>query len=429
MNPPLLLGAIADDFTGAADLAGMLSRAGVRTALVIDSDHLSEAGGCQALVMALKTRSIPPDDARAESLAALETLQGLGARQVYFKYCSTFDSSREGNIGPVADALMDRLEAEFTVAVPALPENGRTLYQGYLFVGDRLISETHMREHPVHPMTEPNLVRHLQPQTRRKVGLIDHRAVRSGPEGMRAEMERLREDQVGIALVDVVADEDLLQIAEAFVDLPLVTGGSGLGWALPEIWKRRGELSTPTEDSAGAIRGGRVLLLSGSCSQTTLEQLADFERSTHAVIRLDVERLADDFDAEVDRLFDAASEMLASHGSALVASSADAKSRAPAAREVGALIESAHAALARRTVENGAAEHVVVAGGETSGAVAKALKLGALEVVEVLDPGVPILRPAGGDHLTVTFKSGNFGSPDFFSKALRRVGGRVKEAV
>jgi uncharacterized protein YgbK (DUF1537 family) len=438
MPTSLLLGAIADDYTGAADLAGMLRSRGVRTALCLHPDAVSTLEGCryQAVVVALKTRSIPADDACRQSLEALEKLRSYGARQIYFKYCSTFDSSPRGNIGPVLEALMEALNIPFTVAVPALPVNGRTQYFGYLFVGGLLLSESHMREHPIHPMTEANLVRHLQAQTRLPVGLIPHPVVRAGAPAIRQRIRRLTAEGTAVALVDALTDEDLRHIAEAIREFGFVTGGSGLGGALAEVWQREGMLDEKGQEAAlhAAAPGekGGTLILSGSCSAATLAQLAAFEKTFGGGVRLRVLELFDNAPEEVERVYETLRQSLTEHGWGLVYSSADADARrqiVSAALERGfthealsLAIEAAHRKLASHAVREGLARHLIVAGGETSGAVAEALDLDALEVEDVLDPGVPVLRAIHAADVTVTFKSGNFGSPDFFSKALLRLG-------
>jgi uncharacterized protein YgbK (DUF1537 family) len=437
MSEALLLGAIADDYTGAADLASMLREQGVRTGLLFglgDDALLARLrGSYQAVVVALRSRSVLASEAVDASLRALGRLRELGARQVYFKYCSTFDSTAEGNIGPVTGALMEAMGVEFTVAVPALPVNGRTQYHGYLFVGDRLLSESHMRHHPVTPMTEPNLVRHLQAQTRRRVGLIAHPSVRSGAAAIRAEAARLRAEGAEIALVDALLDADLREIAEAVADLPLITGGSGLGIKLPGVWARRGLLPAEAAADVGA-RPSPVgaLVLAGSCSAVTLEQLRVLQEAGGDGIRIDVLRLLASEAAELERLSSELSERVRRRGWALVYSSAGPEARARLLRaagerglstaEVGHRLEHAAGELARRAVEAGVVGGVVVAGGETTGAVTQALAIRAVEIGPALDPGVPAARAIGGRPLDVVFKSGNFGSPDFFLRALRHLG-------
>ena len=440
MTDSLLLGAVADDLTGAADLASMLSTGGVRTALCLDAKNVTAVGGgmYEAVVVALKTRSIEPEDACARTLEALEALRLRDARQIYFKYCSTFDSSARGNIGPVTSALLKALQAPFAVAVPALPVNGRTQYLGHLFVGDRLLSETHMRDHPIHPMTDSNLVRHLQAQMRERVGLIAYGDVRQGAAAIRRAMDRLVGDETSVALVDAITDEDLVEIAEAVVDHRLVTGGSGLGGALAQVWRRRGLMPTRTSPGAGELDAGNVLILCGSCSAATLEQLSELRHTCGPGVMIDVVHLVEDFSAEVDRVYRAVRHAVKESGWACAFSSADAAQRkrtGAAAMDKGfpgdvlaRRIEAAHRELASRAVADGLIRHIVVAGGETAGAVAEGLDLGALEVADVLDPGVPVLRPVVGPappasplH-SVTYKSGNFGGHGFFSRALRRFG-------
>jgi uncharacterized protein YgbK (DUF1537 family) len=242
----LLLGAIADDFTGATDLANMLVRGGMRTIQTIGVPTASLTEEVDAVVVALKSRTIPVQEAVGQSLDALAWLQGAGCRQAYFKYCSTFDSTPRGNIGPVTDALMDALRTDFTIACPAFPENGRTVCHGYLFVGDQLLSESGMKDHPLTPMTDANLTRVLAPQTRRRVGRIGYATVAAGAAAVREATRRLKQDGVGIAIVDALADADLGTIAEAFAGLSLVTAGSGIGLGLAEYHRKAGVLAHST---------------------------------------------------------------------------------------------------------------------------------------------------------------------------------------
>ncbi|HUE96795.1 MAG TPA: 3-oxo-tetronate kinase [Longimicrobiaceae bacterium] len=452
MEEPLLFGAVADDYTGAADLASMLREQGMRTGLLFgplpDSAVESIAGRHQALVIALKSRSPPSGSARRDSLGALEQLRRLGARQLYFKYCSTFDSTLEGNIGPVIDVLMSAIDTDFTVAVPALPVNGRTQYQGYLFVGDSLLSDTHMRDHPVTPMTESNLVRHLQKQTSRRVGLIAHSAVREGVAAIESEIERCRRERVEIALVDAITDDDLNSIAEAVADLPLITGGSGLGMTLPAAWRRRGLLAGGERAGFGmAGRTGRALVISGSCSSATLDQLRNLQDAGgDGGLRLDVAELfTGDGAAVVNRLLDAIAERLRTSRWALLYSSASplerrellaaAAARAVDSAELSRRIEAVMGEVARRAVDAFSIDTLILAGGETTGAVTQALGITGVEIGPALEPGVPLARSLGDDPVSLVFKSGNFGAPDFFITALRQLGiadleremGRVRE--
>ena len=235
----ILLGCIADDFTGATDLANNLVRAGMRVVQTIGVPDGPLDAEVDAVVVALKSRTVAPSDAVAQSLDALAWLQAQGAQQIYFKYCSTFDSTAQGNIGPVTEALMDALQTDFSIATPAFPDNGRTVFKGHLFVGEVLLNESGMQNHPLTPMTDPNLVRVMQAQTRRKVGLIDHKAVAQGEAAIRARIDALRAQGVGVAVVDAVSNDDLLRLGPALKGMPLVTAGSGVAIGLPAPWMPR----------------------------------------------------------------------------------------------------------------------------------------------------------------------------------------------
>jgi uncharacterized protein YgbK (DUF1537 family) len=271
----LLLGSIADDFTGATDLANTLVRQGMRTVQLIDvPDVATKLPDADAVVVALKSRTIPAADAVNQSLAALAWLERQGARQILFKYCSTFDSTDEGNIGPVADALLDRLGSDFTVFCPAFPENGRTIYKGYLFVADVLLSESGMRDHPLTPMRDPSLVRVLQRQTRHKVGLVPYATVSKGAPAISAAFAELRGKGFRHAVIDAVGDGDLLALGAAVADLRLITGGSGIALGLPENFRRAGLLARTESADALPIVRGLAAVISGSCSPATLAQVA-----------------------------------------------------------------------------------------------------------------------------------------------------------
>jgi 3-dehydrotetronate 4-kinase len=401
-----LLGAIADDYTGGSDLAGMLRERGVRTVQLFGiPEDLGVAEGYQAVVLCLKSRSIAAPEACDQSLAALEALGRLGARQIQFKYCSTFDSTERGNIGPVTDALMEAMGVESTIAVPALPVNGRTQYLGHLFVGSQLLSDSPMRNHPLNPMTDSNLVRHLQAQTKRRVGLIDLHTLRRGAAAA----------EPGIALVDAISEADLDTIAEAFVDLPLITGGSGLGMALPRVWRNRGLLSGSGKLQTEPALPGRTLILSGSCSAATLKQLDELENAGYSSVRVDVARLMENAPAELDRLVTAC----ANTDVAAVRSSAPASERVPD-EQASTAIEALFGQLAKHLVESRGVTSIIVAGGETSGAVVNALGIKAVEILDTIDPGVPALKALGNRPLRLALKSGNFGAPDFFLKTMRK---------
>ncbi len=293
---PILLGAIADDFTGATDLCSMLVRNGMRTVQLIGVPEPGLAvPEADAVVVALKSRTAPVAEAVADSLAAQRWLAGQGARQYLFKYCSTFDSTDAGNIGPVADALLDALDSGFTIVCPAFPETGRTIFKGHLFVGDLLLSDTHMRHHPLTPMTDASLVRVMGRQTRRKVGLVTFDTVRRGPEAIRARYAELRAAGIAYAVTDVVEDEDLRRLGTASADLALITGGSGIAMGLPENFRHQGLLPAGlAADTLPPVHGYEAVL-AGSCSAATLDQVAAMA-ALRPALRLDPAELAAGWD-------------------------------------------------------------------------------------------------------------------------------------
>lgn len=429
----MLFAAIADDYTGGSDLAGMLAGQGVRTAQLFgvpDAALVENLRGCyDAVVVCLKSRSIEPEEARRLTLAALERIRPLAPRQIQFKYCSTFDSTARGNIGPVTEALIEALGAGFAVAVPALPINGRTQYLGYLFVNGVLLSESPMRDHPLNPMREPNLVLHLAPQTKLRVGLIAHPAVLAGAAAIRTEAARLRAEGVGIALVDAITEDDLTAIARAVAAEPLITGGSGITKAVPAVWRELGWWSPGGTAEKQPLGMGRdVLLLAGSCSAATLEQIEQYRRSAAPLERVEIDSLLAVPDAELDRLADLATMHLTRFGRCLVYSSAPAADRegtlrrleadGHSAEEVRLAIERLMGQLACRLAGDfQRVRRIVAAGGETSGAVLDALGVKAVDILDELDPGVPALRSLGAPVFGLALKSGNFGAPDFLINA------------
>ncbi|MGA5728840.1 3-oxo-tetronate kinase [Streptomyces seoulensis] len=415
------LGAIADDFTGATDLANNLVRAGMRVVQLID---IPEDGGyglaadADAVVIALKSRTAPVEEAVDASLRALAWLRGAGAEQVYFKYCSTFDSTPAGNIGPVAEALMDALGTDFTVATPAFPDNGRTVFKGHLFVGDVLLSESGMRDHPLTPMTDSDLVKVLGGQTTRPVGLIDHTVLAGGADAVRARIAELRSRGVAFAIVDAVSNGDLVRLGEAVRDLPLVTAGSGLAIGLPANWGLRPSSSAAELPPAS----GHQAVVSGSVSMATNGQVRAFLDTGRPAFAVDPLRIAAGEDVAGSAL--AFAEAHLADGPVLIYSTEapetvrGVQSRLGAA-EAGALVEGTLAEVARGLVARGVRQ-LVVAGGETSGAVVQALGITGLRIGPQIDPGVPWCAATlpEGQTLHLALKSGNFGSPDFFSAAF-----------
>ena len=420
----LLLGCIADDFTGATDLANNLVRAGMRVVQTIGVPGAPLQAEVDAVVVALKSRTIAPAEAVAQSLAALHWLQAQGARQIYFKVCSTFDSTPQGNIGPVTDALMDALACGFVAVTPAFPDNQRAVFKGHLFVGDVLLSDSGMRNHPLTPMTDANLVRVLQAQTPRRVGLIEHGVVARGAAAIAERIVQLQRDGVGMAIVDAIRNEDLVQLGQALKGHALVTAGSGVAIGLPANW---GLAPSPGAAVLPPASGWKAIV-SGSCSVATNGQVAYAREAGVPVFTVDPLQLAAGVDVAAQALAWAREHLQrgVQTGTVLITATAEAtrlqavQSQLGAAR-AGELVEHTLAAIGRGLVQLGVRQ-LVVAGGETSGAVVQALGITQLQIGAQIDPGVPWCAAsspaAGGQVLHVTLKSGNFGTPDFFSKAF-----------
>ncbi len=422
----VLLGCIADDFTGGTDLAGMLVKAGMRTVQMIGVPGEAIAYDVDALVIALKSRTSPADEAVAESLAALRWLRQAGCRQFYFKYCSTFDSTPQGNIGPVAEALMAELGSNFTIACPAFPANGRTIFKGYLFVGDVLLSDSGMRHHPLTPMTDANLVRVLQPQIKGKVGLADFAVVQKGEAALRERFSELQAEGCNIAVVDALSNDDLMQIGAACADMPLVTAGSGVALGLPQNFRRAGLLADDLLADALPPTGGLRAVIAGSCSVATQGQVAAM-RAQHPAFCVDPIALARGDDVVGAALAWAAPHLKESM--ILVYATATPESVKSVQGQLGvemagALVEEALSAIAKGLVAMGVGQ-LIVAGGETSGAVVKALRVAGLHIGPEIDPGVPWTTTLSIDPaarpLALALKSGNFGTPDFFLKAWEKL--------
>jgi uncharacterized protein YgbK (DUF1537 family) len=420
-TPGVLFGAIADDFTGATDLANTLVKAGMRTVQLLGVPRAGHpVPEADAVIVALKSRSCPAPEAVRLSLDALDWLRQAGARQFYFKYCSTFDSTPAGNIGPVADALCDALGVDFTVFNPAFPTNRRTVYQGYLFVGDVLLSESSMRHHPLTPMNDPSLVRVLQQQTPRRVGLVPAAVVGMGAAAVRQAFQRLRADGVRHAVLDTLDDGHLSTLGEACADLALVTGGSGMAMGLPGNYLRAG-LLVPGQ-AAGLPRvGGHAAVIAGSCSAATQAQVAHMSR-THETLAIDPLAAAAGQDVVGDALRWAQSRL---SDRPILIYSTSAPEAVAAVQErlgrehAGTLVEEILSQVARGLVSRGV-RRLVVAGGETSGAIVSALGVEGLAIGAEIDPGVPWTASLGPEPLALALKSGNFGTEDFFTKAFDR---------
>jgi 3-dehydrotetronate 4-kinase len=416
----VLLGAIADDFTGATDLCNTLVRRGMRTVQLIDVlPPGREVVDAEAIVIALKSRTIPATEAVEKSLVALAWLQKAGARQILFKYCSTFDSTDKGNIGPVAEALMDALGTDFTLFCPAFPETGRTIYRGYLFVGDVLLSESGMRDHPLTPMRDPSLVRVLQRQTRGLVGLVPVARVARGAEAVRSAFDELRRQGFRHAIVDAIDDRHLETIGAAAADFKLITGGSGIALGLPENFRRQGLLRSGVgADTLPSITGAAAVL-SGSCSPATLAQVA-YMHERAPTFSVDPIAIAEGRDVAGEAL-DWAKPLLGDRP-VLISATAPPEAVAEVQRQLGRdragmLVEETLAAIARGLAARGT-RRFVIAGGETAGAVVQALGITGLRIGRQIDPGVPWTMSLGEPALALALKSGNFGAPDFFTRAF-----------
>ncbi len=418
MRAPIL-GVIADDFTGATDVAGMLVQAGMDTLLAVGVPADAAALDADAVVVALKSRTAPVADAVRESLAAVARLRAAGCRQFYFKVCSTFDSTPRGNIGPVAEALMAALGADFAIACPAFPENGRSVYRGHLFVGDALLSDTGMRDHPLTPMTDANLVRWLQAQTPLRIGLLRHDVVAGGVESVAARMAALCADGVRIAIADATCNDDLRTLAAATVDLPLLVAGSGVALGLPAAYAARGWIRQGAQAAALPAVGGHAAVLSGSCSVATNAQVQDWLAQGRPAFRIGALQLAAGAALAPQALAWAAPRLASAPVLVYATASADevkATQQQLGVERAGALVEACLADIAQGLVALGV-KRLVVAGGETSGAVVQALGVQRLRVGLPIDPGVPWTQ-AEGRPLLLALKSGNFGAVDFFAKAL-----------
>jgi 3-dehydrotetronate 4-kinase len=418
----LRLGCIADDFTGATDLANNLVRAGMRVVQlngVPKADDPPVEASVDAVVVALKSRTIAPADAVAQSLAACRFLQAGGASQIYFKVCSTFDSTPRGNIGPVLEALMDALDCRFTIATPAFPDNGRTVFKGHLFVGDVLLSESGMRNHPLTPMTDPSLVRVLQRQTKHKVGVVQYSTVVKGAAATRAAFEDLRKQGIRYAVLDSITDEHLMTLGEACADMKLITGGSGMAMGLPANFVRQGLMKTGQSAQLPKV-GGPTVVIAGSCSVATQGQVA-FMKKDHDAFELDPIAIASGRDVAQDALNWAGSRL--SEKPVLVYSTATPEQvkavQDKLGREhAGAMVEETMGKIAKGLVAKGV-RRLVVAGGETSGAVVSALGVEGLAIGPEIDPGVPWTVSIGEPSLALALKSGNLGTADFFTKAFK----------
>jgi uncharacterized protein YgbK (DUF1537 family) len=411
------LGVIADDFTGATDIASFLVQNGLPTIQFNGVPDAHDALRAQAIVISLKSRSCPPQQAIEQSLAALAWLQQQGCDRFYFKYCSTFDSTEQGNIGPVTDALLAALGETQTVISPSLPVNGRTVYQGYLFVADQLLSESGMRHHPVTPMTDSNLVRLMTRQAKGQAAVINAAQLDQGAEVVRAQLDALKTQGINYVVLDALHEQHLLTQGEALKETRLVTGGSGLAIGIARAWATQQQNSDA--EQAGRPQGDRAVVISGSCSQMTNRQVEAYRQHapSHEVR---VERCLDDAESYAQEL---CNWVEAHHQPALAPllfATADAQQLQAIQQQFGAArsseaVEQLFAAVTRELKVRGW-QRFIVAGGETSGVVAQSLGVTAFHIGPMISPGVPWVRDIH-QPLSLALKSGNFGDEQFFARA------------
>ncbi|ESY65161.1 MULTISPECIES: 3-oxo-tetronate kinase [Mesorhizobium] len=415
-------GAIADDFTGATDLAGLLARSGVPVSLRMGVPETPPNDTSPFEIIALKCRTAPVEEAVSETQAALDWLRRAGAQRFFWKYCSTFDSTARGNIGPVAEALMNALGTDQTIYCPAFPENGRAVFMGNLFVGEQPLAESPMKDHPLTPMRDSNLMRLLRAQVTHPVGLVNRLAVAKGAAMLRGELHRLRADGIAHVVVDAVSNDDLHVIADACRDMTLMTGGSALAMPLPKLWLEEGLLRRDQSVGRPRAEAGPAIVLSGSCSAMTNRQVSAYLAGGHPGLRLDPLNLAEKGEGS-------AAEWLSSRSpdqTPIIYATAEpdevrrAQERLGVER-AGAVVERALAACAVKARDLGF-RRFVVAGGETSGAVTKALEIRQLDIGSEIAPGVPwCFARTAGHEVAITLKSGNFGGEGFFTDALERL--------
>lgn len=419
----LVFGALADDLTGGMELAAMLTAAGVRCAFVTGASRVAQAAvGHDAVVIGLKTRVAPADDAVAAFRSGATALLEAGARQLFFKYCATFDSTDAGNIGPCADLLRELTDSGLTLFCPSFPEVGRRVFQGHLFYDSMLISESPKRHDPLTPMLDPSLVRTLQRQTPARVGLLAHQAVRSGPARLHAAADALRADGIAFAIADATEPEDLQALAGLTWDWPLMTGNSSIAAYYPPLWREHGWLRGNAGPAALPPVRGPAVVLSGSCAERSIEQLRQFERE-RPVLWIDVERAIDGADVAREAVSWARDRI--AQGPVAIATSAPAHHVARVQARLG---RSGAATLAEdllgriaADLYSGGVRRFVIAGGETSGSVLRHLDLNELRVGPYLAPGVARAVTMGGDPIALCLKSGKLGPIDMLLPMLARM--------
>lgn len=414
------LGVIADDFTGATDIASFMVRAGWKVVLfngVPDGGFNQESA--DAIVIALKSRSITTKAAVEQALAASAWLRSQGCQRQLFKYCSTFDSTAEGNIGPVTDALMAFLGASMTLICPAVPDNGRTILQGHLFVKGQLLNQSGMEQHPVTPMKESSLKKLMEAQSTGHCEVITLDTIKNHADDIPAALARLAEQKIKYVICDVLDNHDLLTVARETIHFPLITGAAGIGYAIAALDTRH----QPADAHVLAIsKEGASIVLSGSCSSMTNQQV-NFYQQRASSLALDVEKIINDA-AYLQRV----TEWALGHAGESLAPMIYATQPPEIIREiqkrygaeyVSEKIEAFFAALSQNLSQRGF-NKFIVAGGETSGAVSQGLNIRGMVIGHAVAPGVPWTQVLN-EEKWVILKSGNFGDAEFFLKAQESV--------
>ena len=430
MSSSILYAAIADDDTGASDLAGMFADRGVQMLMVLGSAEPADlerwTKRSQGVVFATGTRALSPAEAYEKTASAVQAAATLSPRTIQIKYCSTFDSTERGNIGQSIDAAMDTLNESFTIALPALPINGRTTYCGYHFVKQRLLSDSHMRNHPLTPMTNPDLVDLLSRQTRRSVGLTSYDVVESGPAEVSRHWRKLREQGCAISILDCLSDKHASDLSEASCDMRLITGGSAFGTHLPAAWKRRGWISDDVReplDGLNVAEGRGALIVAGSCSVATQGQNKWIADRGHIVIEIDPVRLLErgtesEADSAVESLRQGRTVLIKTQSSSTDIERTMAWGRSQGIDGIGVRIAHELAHSVESIIQTHLPRVLIIAGGETSTAICRALRIRALSVGRNIEPGVPLCLPLEGVGLPIVLKSGNFGSQNFYEVAI-----------
>ncbi|WP_156904738.1 3-oxo-tetronate kinase [Ferrimonas senticii] len=415
--PALKIGVIADDFTGATDIASFLVENGLRTMQFSGVPSDAMALDTDAVVISLKSRSCPVDEAVADSIAACDWLKAQGAAQIYFKYCSTFDSTAKGNIGPVTDALMAKLDSKLTIICPSLPVNGRSVYMGHLFVGEQLLSDSGMRHHPVTPMTDSNLLRLMEAQAQGTCGLVNAATIDQGSDAVKARLAEIEQAGHRYAVLDTLTETHLEVLGAAVAELPLVTGGSGLALGLA-----RHLSSGSIDNSAAKPSQAKTVVLCGSCSQMTNAQVADYQAQAEHMV-LDIKACIEQPDYPLE-VINWLLPKLDNAMAPMVYATADQHRLAQIQAEFGAeraahAVEQTFAKVAELCREHGV-QNFIVAGGETSSIVTQRLEVQAFHIGPQIAPGVPWVKAIDAP-LSLTLKSGNFGQVDFFARAQRMI--------